>query len=156
MMGTVTNSDINRLIDASYDTVMRTLIAETVGIRFKSVHYMSSRRITDAVMLNFVLNDKITPYSADEIIKMLRHIDKSLYTTVDRAFVPIKDRFDEYAKAVLGDEYGSIENLNMRTINYIVYVISADLSRDRRITGREVINKAYSYAEILDGNIPHL
>ena len=154
-MNKVSDNDIRRIIDASYDTVMRTLVAEKVGIKFKSVHYMSSRRITDAVVLNLTLNDKITPNSADEIITALRRTDRSLYTTVESALNQIMEKFDTYAKEVLGDEYDKIAGLKMRAVNYIVFVISTDMKNDRRISGTEVINRAYTYAEILEGNIPH-
>ncbi|MCH5157649.1 MAG: hypothetical protein J1F33_00480 [Clostridiales bacterium] len=155
MKNVVSEDDMNRIIDASFDTMLRTLVAEAVGIRFKSVHYLSSRRIVDAVVLNLALNDKITPSSADEIITTLRRSDKSLYTTVESAFLPIKDKFDMYAQTVLGDNYIEIEKMYMRAINYIVYVISLDLSRDKRINGREVITRAYTYAELIDDKIPH-
>ena len=155
MSYSVTMQDIDRILDASYDTVLRTLTAEKVGINFKSVHYMSSRRIIDAVVLNLVLHDKISPTSADDIIKSLRKLDKSLYTTVDSAFASVKENFDAYAKNILGEQFETIEKLNLRAINYIVFVISLDLYNSKRVSGREVINKAYSYAEILDGKIPH-
>ena len=155
MKNVVSEDDMNRIIDASFDTMLRTLVAEAVGIRFKSVHYLSSRRIVDAVVLNLALNDKITPSSADEIITTLRRSDKSLYSTVESAFLPIKDKFDMYAQTVLGDNYIEIEKMYMRAINYIVYVISLDLSRDKRINGREVITRAYTYAELIDDKIPH-
>ena len=155
MKNVVSEDDMNRIIDASFDTMLRTLVAEAVGIRFKSVHYLSSRRIVDAVVLNLALNDKIIPSSADEIITTLRRSDKSLYSTVESAFLPIKDKFDMYAQTVLGDNYIEIEKMYMRAINYIVYVISLDLSRDKRINGREVITRAYTYAELIDDKIPH-
>lgn len=155
MQNTVSESDMRKILDASYNTVLRTLVAEAVGIRFKSVHYMSSRRITDAVVLNLVLNDKITPSSADEIIATLRRAERSLHTTVDSAYSAVQDKFEEYAKTVLGDEYGKTLSLGMRSAHFIVYVISTDLKRDTRINGHEVITKAYSYAEMMEGKVPH-
>ncbi len=155
MQNTVSEKDMRKIIDASYNTVLRTLVAETVGIRFKSVHYMSSRRVTDAVVLNLALNAEITPVSADEIIMTLARAERSLYTTIDSAYATVKDKFEEYAKFVLGDDYDRIIGLGMRSANFIVYVISVDLQKDPRINGREVITKAYSYAEITDGKTPH-
>ncbi|MCH5351174.1 MAG: hypothetical protein J1F39_04315 [Clostridiales bacterium] len=155
MKNRVSETDMNRILDASYDTVLRTLAAETVGIRFKSVHYLSSKRVVDAVVLNIVLNDTITPSSADEIIRTLRRNEKSLYTTVESAYLSVIDKFDLYAQSVLEEKFEDIKKLNIRPVNYIVYVISSDLKRDKRVNGREVINRAYTYAEILDGNIPH-
>lgn len=155
MQNSVPEKDMRRILDASYSTVLRTLVAETVGIRFKSVHYLSSRRITDAVVLNLALNSEITPDSADEIIMTLARADRSLYTTIDSAYASVKDRFEEYAKSVLGDDYNRVIALGMRTANFIVYVISVDMKKDSRINGREVITKAYTYAEITEGKTPH-
>lgn len=148
MKTTIPEEVIFRLADASKGTLLYTYAADAVARSFRSMHYVSSELVCNAVILNVTLNKEITPASADSIITILRRRTRSLYTTIDSAFFPIEDRFDEYAASVLGDEYQHIRSLNMRKTNYIVYVISRELVLTRRFDRRELFYKAYTYAEL--------
>lgn len=151
----ISESEIKRLIKAAQNTVAYSVVAECVSKRFRSVHYISSRSVCDCIIANLILNDEITPSSADEIIMCVRRTRRSLYTTVDSAFFPVKDSFEEYAKTVLNDNYKTVSALCMRATNYIVYVISLDISRRRAIDKDEILLKAYGYGEIINGKTPH-
>lgn len=146
---------IFRLAKASVKSGCRAQIACAVSQHFRSVHYMSSRLICDCVALNLLLNEKITPTSADEIIMCIRRRNKSLYTTVDSAYFPIEDRFEAYAREILGERYDSIKALNMRTINYIVYVISVDMTENFELYPQEIYSLAYSFEELVKIKLPH-
>ena len=144
-----------KLTEASLNSAFRAQVAFTVTKRFRSMHYMSSALICDCVILNVLLNDSITPTSADEIITCIRRRNKSLYTTVDSAYFPIEDRFDEYAKSLLGDCFEQVKALNMRTTNYIVYVLSEEVSRNKNLDPQEIYRLAYDYAELITIALPH-
>ena len=139
---------IFKLAEASVTSVCRAQIANVVSKQFRSMHYLSSMLIWDCVTLNLLLNDKITPTSADEIITCIRRRNKSFYTTVDSAYFPIEDRFNEYAMRVLRDKYDSVKALNMRTTNYIIYVISLDMFDNYELYPQEIYSLAYSYEEL--------
>ena len=144
-----------RLAEASVKSVCRAHIASAVSRHFKSMHYLSSRIICDCVTLNILLNDNITPCSADEIITCMRRRNKSLYTTVDSAFFPIEDRFEEHAKVILGNRYAEIKLLNLRNTNYIVFVLSTDLKNNYDLYPEEIYYLAYSYKELTNIKLPH-
>ncbi|MDE7406761.1 MAG: hypothetical protein K2M89_07815 [Clostridiales bacterium] len=147
---------IFKLAEASVTSVCRAQVANIVSKQFRSMHYLSSMLICDCVTLNLLLNDKITPISADEIITCIRRRNKSFYTTVDSAYFPIEDRFEEYAKTVLGEKYDNVRALNMRTTNYIIYVISVDLSDNYELYPQEIYSLAYSYEELANiKELPH-
>lgn len=148
-MKTIIDEDtIFRLADASLKSECRAQVSNAVSMYFRSMHYLSSKLICDCVVLNLLLNDKITPKSADEIITCIRRRNKSFYTTVDSAYFPIEDRFEEYAKQILGDKYDIVKAMNMRTTNYIVYVISTDMSENYELYPQEIYHLAYSYQEL--------
>lgn len=146
---------IFKLAKASLKSGCRAFVEGVVSQHFKSVHYMSSNLICDCVLLNLLLNDNITPRSADEIITCIRRRNRSFYTTVDSAYFPIEDRFEEYAKLVLGAKYDEIKSLDMRNTNYIVYVLSTDLFNNYDIYPQEVYHLAYSYDELANIKLPH-
>ena len=139
--------DISRLIAASKKSVFRTYVEAAVTEHFRSMHYLSSMLICDCVVLNLVINDNITPRSADKIITCIRRDHRSLYTTVDSAFTPIENSFDEYARRILGNDYADIEKLYMRKTNYIVYVISRDVKENCNADSNEIYLSDYSYKE---------
>lgn len=146
-------SVMERLINASRGSLFRTAVAQKIAEHFKSAHYLSSKLICDCVILNILLNDNITPTSADEIITTLRRENKSLYTTVNSAFMPVEDSFNEYAKTVLNEQYDEIREMNLRNANYMVYVFSVDMSRTN-VNRDEIIFRAYTYEELIDGKLP--
>ena len=154
MKNKVSEADMKRLIDASTGSKFRLQITRCVAERFKSAHYLSSRLIIDCVILNLVLNDKISPDSADEIITTVRRNNKSFYTTVESAFFPIENEFNDYAKDVLGDEFVKIKASMPRPTNFIVDVISLDMSR-KNINKKEFILQTYSYRELVENKVPH-
>ncbi|MCH5154526.1 MAG: hypothetical protein J1F71_04870 [Clostridiales bacterium] len=155
-MKTVIDEDtIFKLAKASVTSVCRAQIASAVSQHFRSVHYLSSKLICDCVALNLLLNDNITPTSADEIIMCIRRRNKSLYTTVDSAYFPIEERFEEYAREILGERYDRIKALNMRTTNYIIYVISVDMSENYELYPQEIYSIAYTFEELVNIKLPH-
>lgn len=154
MKSTVTDDDIRKIIQGSVGTAFRTAAEAAVGMHFRSVHYKSSKLLRDGVVANLVLNDPITPYSADGILMYLHRENRAFYSSVDNSYFPIEDRFIEYAKSVLGDEYENIRALDLRTTNFIVYVLSLDLSRRKNLHRDEILLKAYSYDELLSGKAP--
>ena len=144
-----------KLAEASVKSGCRAQIANIISRHFKSMQYLSSKLICDCVTLNLLLNDKITPDSADEIITCIRRRNRSFYTTVDSAYFPIEDKFDEYAKYVLAEKYNSVKSLNMRTTNYIIYVISIDAFDNYNVYMNEIYHLAYSYQELSTIKLPH-
>lgn len=146
---------IFKLAEASVTSSCRARIASAISKQFRSMHYLSSMLICDCVTLNLLLNDKITPTSADEIITCIRRRNKSFYTTVDSAYFPIEDRFEEYAKSILGENYDDIKALDMHTTNYIVYVISSDMFNNYDLHPQEIYYLAYSYQELAAIKLPH-
>ncbi|MDE6200921.1 MAG: hypothetical protein K2M47_03480 [Clostridiales bacterium] len=155
-MRTIIDEDtIFKLAAASITSSCRARVASVVSKHFKSIHYLSSKLICDCVTLNLLLNDKITHTSADEIITCIRRRNKSFYTTVDSAYFPIEDRFEEYAKSVLSEKYDEIKALDMRVTNYIIYVISTDMSNNYELHPQEIYYLAYSYQELATIKLPH-
>lgn len=151
----IDENTIFKLAEASIKSACRAQVASVVSRQFRSIQYLSSKLICDCVTLNLLLNDKITPYSANEIITCIRRRNRSFYTTVDSAYFPIEDRFEEYAKAVLAERYDDIKALDMRTANYIVYVLSVDLFNNHNIYPEEIYYLAYSYQELATIKLPH-
>lgn len=156
MKTVISDETLFKLADASVKSSFRTVVAMAVSRHFRSMHYLSSKLICDCVVLNVLLNNEITPDSADEIITCFHRRNKSFYTTVESAFFSIEDTFDEYATTVLADNFDKSLKLNMRTTNYIVYVISKDIKEHCKCDPSEVYHSAYSYAEILEmDEFPH-
>lgn len=151
----IDENTIFKLADASVKSICRAYVETVVSRNFKSIQYLSSKLICDCVTLNLLLNDSITPTSADEIITCIRRRNKSFYTTVDSAYFPIEDRFEEYAKQILGERYAEIKSLKMRTANYIIFVISTDLSDNYELYPQEIYHLAYSYKELENIKLPH-
>ncbi len=148
MRSNIPDSLLYKLADGSKNTCFRAQVDRAVSIRFRSVHYLSSISVADCITLNLLLNDKITPYSADTVIASMRRKNRSFYTTTDSAFRAISDRFDEYAKQILGDDRESVLALGMRSVNYIVYVISLDLSANAKLNKNEILYTALDYDEL--------
>ncbi|MCH5155521.1 MAG: hypothetical protein J1F69_02855 [Clostridiales bacterium] len=155
MKTTIDENTIFRLAEASVKSSCRAQVASAVSQHFRSMHYLSSKLVCDCVTLNLLLNDKITPTSADEIIMCVRRRNRSFYTTVDSAYFPIEQSFEEYARSILGDDYKIIKALNMRTTNYIIYVISVDLSKNKQLKPQEIYYLAYTYDELANMKLPH-
>ena len=151
----IDENTIFKLAEASLKSGCRAQVAGVVSQHFKSMQYLSSKLICDCVTLNLLLNDKITPYSADEIITCIRRRNRSFYTTVDSAYFPIEGRFEEYAMEILDEKYSEIKALDMRTTNYIVYVLSVDLFDNFDIYPQEIYHLAYSYQELTTIKLPH-
>lgn len=140
--------DLFRIMRAGRDCVFGAFVADLITRRFRSMHLMSSKLIADCVTANLVLNADITPRSADGIITCVRKQNRSLYTTVNSAYFPIEQRFNEYAKTVLGDNYDNIKKLDIRPTNYIVYVLSLDMKNNCKADSYEVILRTFSYDEL--------
>lgn len=155
MKTVIDENTIFRLADASVKSICRAYVESAVTRHFKSVQYLSSKLICDCVTLNLLLNDKISPASADEIITCIRRRNKSFYTTVDSAYYPIEDRFNEYAKQILGEKYADIKSLNMRNANYIVFILSTDLYNNYELYPQEIYHLAYSYKDFENIKLPH-
>ncbi len=146
--------DIVKIINASKDSMLRTAVNGVICRNFRSTHYVASKLICDGVVANLVLNDTITPHSADEIVVCINRRRRSFYVTVENAYSSVSERFSEYAKSVLGDDYYDVCNLKLRAANFIIYVISLDLSR-KKINREEIYLHAYDYSELLSKNLPH-
>lgn len=142
----VPDSMLRKIALAARSSTAYACVANTVSRRFRSVHNMSSMLVCDCILLNLVLNKEITPTSADAIITSVRRENRSLYTTVDSAYFPVEDRFIEYAKTILGEDYDKYKN--MRTTNFIVYVMSLDIERTHKINRQEAILLALDYDEL--------
>lgn len=146
----VSLKEADSLIAATYGTALRIVASETVGRRFKSVHYKSSRLICDCVCLNILLNrNGITPDSADKILTYVRKTNKAFYSNTESAYKSIRDEFDMYARGVLQANYAETISLDMRITNFIVYVISLDISRRYEFNFDEIFMKAYSYSNLM-------
>ena len=146
MKNTVPDEVLQKIALAARSSTLYAYVADTVSRRFRSVHNMSSVLVSDCVLLNLVLNKDITPTSADKIITSVRRTSRSLYTTVDSAYFPIEDRFTEYAEQILGSDYEKYKD--MRTTNFIVFVMSLDISRTHKINRNEVLTLALDFDEL--------
>ena len=155
MKTVIPEETIFKLAEASLNSAFRAQVAFTVTKRFRSMHYMSSALICDCVVLNVLLNDNITPTSADEIITCIRRRNKSMYTTIESAYFPIENRFEEYAKSLLGERYEQVKSMDLRTTNYIIYVLSEEISRNKNLDPQEIYRLAYSYSELINIELPH-
>ncbi len=154
MKNKISEEDMAKLLKASIGSKIRLQVSQCISEHFKSAHYLSSRLLCDCVLLNLVLNDEITPSSADEIISTVHRNNKAFFSTVDSAYYPIECAFTEYAKSILGDGFGSIYDISPRITNFIVYVFSLDLSR-KNLDKKELILRAYSYRELAENSVPH-
>ena len=143
------DDELYALAVRSRGSVLHSYAAKAVTEHFRSMHYKSSILVCDCVVLCLLLNDDITYSSVNRILTSMRRKNKSLYTTVYNAFIPISESFNEYAKTILNDEYEKIQELNLRTVNYIVYVISQDVKIQYKLDKREVYLRAYNYTELL-------
>lgn len=143
-----------RLAGASSGTALRAHAEHGVSVLFRSMQYVSSRLLADCVTLNLLLNDKVTEYSADEIIRCIKRSNRAFYTTVESAFKPIADRFAAQAKEIVKD-YDALTAKDLRTVNLIVYVISVYVENRCVINRSEIFSKAYSYEELQNIELPH-
>lgn len=155
MKNNVSDEDINKIITGSVGSVFRTTVEAVVGMRFRSVHYKSCKLLCDCIVANLVLNSDITPHSADGILLCLHKANRAFYSSVENSYFPIEDKFIDYAKFVLGDDYDKIVALDLRTSSFIVYVLSLDLSRQKGLRKEEILRRAYSYEELISGKTPH-
>lgn len=142
----VPDNILHKIAIAARSSTLYACVADTVSRRFRSVHNMSSVLVCDCILLNIVLNKKITPTSADGIITSVRRENKSLYTTVDSAYFPIEDRFIAYAKDILGEEYEKCKD--MRITNFLVYVMSLEIEKTHEINRKEALLLALDYDEL--------
>ncbi len=151
MKRSISPDEIENFIDSTYGTALRIIVSQTVGRHFKSVHYKSSKLICDCVCLNLLFNrNRITPKSADKIITSIRKTDKAFYSNVENVYKTMGDEFGDYAKTVLKSDYSAVISLDMRIPNFIVYVISRDVSDNFVINYDEVFMKAFSYKNLMD------
>ena len=139
---------IYKIVDGAVRTPLYNSIARTVSERFRSIHYMSSILVAQCVLLNLLFNKEITPHSADRAIATMRRRTKSLYSTIDSSYKWIDDRFAEYAKTVLGNDYDATLSLALRNTEFIVYVISRDVANRCAINKNEIIYATLGYADI--------
>lgn len=137
-----------KLATESIRSIVYARVAHTVAKRFRSAHYLSSKIVCGCTLANLVLNDDIEPHSADKIITCIRREYRSLYTTVDNGYAAVEDKFDEYAREVLGSDYDGIKSLDLRNTNYIIYVLSLDLKRNLEFDKSEVFYSVFTYDEI--------
>lgn len=146
----ISDDMLYRLADAARKTYFGSRVTQVVSRHFKSMHYLSSYLIRDCVAMNILLNDrKITPTSASKIITAFRRRNISLYTTVNSAFFPIEDIFEDYAREILADKYDETKKLDMRTTDYAVYVLSLDLCRDPDLYPEEIYKAAFTFEELI-------
>ncbi len=154
MRQTISDEVLIRLINGSKNSMFRTYVEEAVSIYFRSSQYLASKLIGDCVTLNLLLNDEITPHSADEIIRCVHRQNRAFYTTVEKVFEPIEDRFIGLAKALVED-FDALLTPDMRKVNLIVYVISLDVSEKHKLDRNDVFMRTFSYEELLKGDLPH-
>ncbi len=147
--------DMKAIAEKSVGTVFRDAVSRCVGEHFRSDHYSFTRLITDAVVLNVVLNDEITPHSADKIVSYIRSQNRAFYTAVERAYFSVKDEFEKYAAAVL-ENASTPESSGLRPTLFIVYVISLDIAKNAHPDRQEVFLRAFSYERLISGDLPHL
>ena len=150
----IPESDIMRIINASTDSTLRTAVNGIISRNFRSPHYVACKLICDGVVANLMLNEEITPHSADDIILCIFRNQRSFHVTVDNAYSSVEERFLDYARSVLGDDFDEIRNLKLRNTDFIIYVISLDMSR-KTFNRDEIYLRAYSYDELINKKLPH-
>ena len=91
--------------------------------------------------------ENIEPSSVDKFVTCVYRRTRSMYVTVNSAYIPVEDRFIEYAKSVLHD-YESVRALGLRPTNFIVYVIAYELSKNSDINRMELFYKTYKFNEL--------
>lgn len=146
---TISPEIMSRLIDASQGTLFRLQIENDVGRRFKSTRYVTIKRLVDGIVLNLLLNDKITPTSANEALSCVQSHSRSFYLSVEHEYSLIKDKFLKYAADVV-DNLDEILALDLRTVNFVVYVLTLDISKRYKFNREEVFMRAFSYEELYD------
>lgn len=144
---------LTRLLDATEGTLFRLHAETTVGLFFKSTRYRTSKRLVDGIVLNMLLNDEITPKSGDEILTYIQSKTRSFYKSVEHDYKSIEDRFLYYAATIV-DNLDEILALNMRPVNFVVYILSKDISKRVKLDRDEVYSRALSYREIIKNKIP--
>lgn len=149
MITKISEEKLYEYLENSKSSILYAYAADVVSRNFRSVHYTTSMIVCDCVLLNVALNEQITPYSADEIIMCIRRRNKAFYTSVDQMLYPIETRFDEYAKTVLGDEYDKVKAMYLRNANFVVYVLSLDLSRNKNCNRRELFLHSTNYTDVM-------
>ncbi len=138
-----------RLADASEGTMFRLKIESEVGRHFKSTRYVTVKRLVDGIVLNLMLNEQITPQSANEALACVQSRTRSFYLSVERDYYILKDDFLKYAATVV-DNLDEILALDMRAVNFVTYILSLDISRRHKLNREEVFMRTFSYDELYD------
>ena len=138
---------ISNIIDNSENTLFRAIVNNAVMKRFRSEHLLSSKLISDSIVATLAFTENIEPSSVDKFVTCVYRRTRSMYVTVNSAYIPVEDRFIEYAKSVLHD-YESVRALGLRPTNFIVYVIAYDLSKNSDINRMELFYKTYKFNEL--------
>lgn len=144
---------LSRLLDATEGSLFRLHVETSVGLFFKSTRYLTSRRLVDGIVLNLLLNDDITPNSGDEVLTFVQSKTRSFYLSVEHEYMLIKEKFLEYAATVV-DNLNDILDLNMRAVNFIVYILSKDISQKVSLDRDEIYLRAFSYRELFENKLP--
>ncbi|MCH5160873.1 MAG: hypothetical protein J1G04_02470 [Clostridiales bacterium] len=148
-MKTLSESEYQKILDAANGSTSMLAVEHSVSKNFRSAHYITCRHIVECVTLNLYINtpDKITPTSADSIIKYVRRNNNAFYTSTESMLNPIEDKFLDFARSVTdnADELYSA----MRAANFIVYIISLDVAGCGKFSRDEITLRAYSYAELI-------
>lgn len=143
----ISDEDIYKIIDNSENTLFRTVVNNAVMKHFRSEHLLSSKLIADSIVATLAFTENVEPTSVDKFVTCVYRRTRSMYVTVNSAYIPVEDRFIEYAKSVLPD-YEAVYALDMRPTNFIVYVIAYDLSKNSNINRMELFYKTYKFSEL--------
>ena len=95
---TVSDEDIYNIIDNSENTLFRAIVNNAVMKHFRSEHLLSSKLISDSIVATLAFTEDIEPSSVDKYVTCVYRRTRSMYVTVNSAYIPVEDRFIEYAK----------------------------------------------------------
>lgn len=145
---------MTRLVDASEGSILRSHVDITVATLFKSTRYLTSGRLVDGIVLTLLLNDEINPDSVDEALAFIQSKTRSFYTSVEREYGFIKDKFLEYAATVV-ENIDDILALDMRTVNFVAFILAKDVMQKCTLNRDEIYMRAFTYSELLEIDLPH-
>lgn len=155
MIDSVFKNRLTTLLEVSIGTKLYHNVNMLVSKHYRSMNLVASELVAQGVLLNLLLNSRVSPNSADEIFTFLRSLHKSFRTTIENAFLPVERDFYDYAKTVLNDKYNAALSYGMDKPQFIVYVLSYDLATKCKINRAEILSMAKSYDELKDLTFPY-
>ncbi len=144
-----TEENIKMLLTAAPKSVFGRIAAEKIGVRFRSMHYKSSKLVFNGVILTLTLFKEQSIEATDKVVAYLHRSASGIYVNISSAYLGVKQDFDEYARTVIGSECDLLSRDAMRHAKYVIYVLACDLKNDFDTNKDELFRRAFSYSDYL-------